>query len=285
MTHEPNQNIDWNGAQFQNLDSADIEEVIIGNDVDEDQVVVNADADNLNFSSSEAGKNHPVIVQTSEDEGNGEGGRSLSLLASSNSSSDQGERPNLVWMSDQTGAGERERIATAVAHPSHNHFSIYTKEDSIGSGDTALKKRLNIGAGSTKSSIEWVNMTTWTAKVESKASIIGRSGGFNFRLKAADNSSDTRIKMEDGDGNETFKQFYDASTSSFKFQNKNGQFIKVYDSTNDIEFADGGTEVFTLTGSNETNDGMTADPESATEDAFISVSIGSNNYQIPLYSA
>lgn len=39
------------------------------------------------------------------------------------------------------------------------------------------------------------------------------------------------------------------------------------------------------TGTTETNDGMTSDPETATEDAFISVDIGGNSYQIPLYSA
>lgn len=46
-----------------------------------------------------------------------------------------------------------------------------------------------------------------------------------------------------------------------------------------------GTPNIELEATTETNDGMTADPESATEDAFWSVKIGSTQYQIPLYAA
>lgn len=52
-----------------------------------------------------------------------------------------------------------------------------------------------------------------------------------------------------------------------------------------VKISPSDTEAFTVTGSDETNDGMTADPETATEDAHIAVDIGDNSYQIPLYSA
>lgn len=46
-----------------------------------------------------------------------------------------------------------------------------------------------------------------------------------------------------------------------------------------------GTPNIELEATTETNDGMTADPETATEDAYWTVKIGSTEYQIPLYSA
>lgn len=47
--------------------------------------------------------------------------------------------------------------------------------------------------------------------------------------------------------------------------------------------ASGGSH--THTGTNQTGDGMTADPESATEDGYLQIDIGTNSYQIPIYSA
>lgn len=52
----------------------------------------------------------------------------------------------------------------------------------------------------------------------------------------------------------------------------------------ELLFSLGGSEVYSLVSSTESNDGMVADPETATEDAFFNVSIGSNTYQVPLYS-
>lgn len=53
----------------------------------------------------------------------------------------------------------------------------------------------------------------------------------------------------------------------------------------EIGFASGGAEVYTLTGSSETGDGMTADPETAQEDGFLQIDIGTTSYQVPIYAA
>lgn len=53
-------------------------------------------------------------------------------------------------------------------------------------------------------------------------------------------------------------------------------------SANTLGLLDG---AITITGSTETGKGMTAVSETATEDVFLEVDVGSNSYQIPPYDA
>jgi hypothetical protein len=59
----------------------------------------------------------------------------------------------------------------------------------------------------------------------------------------------------------------------------------VFSSSGGMQLQANNAEAMTLQSSTETADGMTADPESGAEDAYLSVQIGANSYQIPLYNA
>lgn len=126
--------------------------------------------------------------------------------------------------------------------------------------------------------------------------------GDNYQI---DEDSNGDLVVRDGNGNTVLKHDHSADEWQAITSLSAGDFVATSDGTaadpvieiNDADsglfrpaadqlgIALAGAEVLSLTGSTETNDGMTANPETATEDAFLELNIGANSYQIPLYTA
>jgi len=64
-------------------------------------------------------------------------------------------KANISWYSHGDATGNPEQLAAITAHPAHNHWSLYTKQDAIGQGDTAIAKRLDVPGGSPRVTPTW----------------------------------------------------------------------------------------------------------------------------------
>jgi len=86
-------------------------------------------------------KSGPLQVLGSAD------GQGLQLQNQDDSQSTGPGRANITWWSHGDATGAAEQLAALTSHPSDNHFSIYTKTDGVGAGDTGVTKRVNIPGG------------------------------------------------------------------------------------------------------------------------------------------
>lgn len=94
-------------------------------------------------------------------------------------------KASIYWYSDSG-----ERLASTVAHPTDNHYSIYTKSDAVGNGDTGLEKRLDIGGGSENVEVNWQNTnvvrTTSDENAAQNELVVDDSGNYDGLYKITD---------------------------------------------------------------------------------------------------
>lgn len=85
----------------------------------------------------------------------GDSGQGI-ILQNKDDSQDTGAgRANITWYSDS-----EEYLTALTSHPSHNHFSIYTRNGPLGSSAN-LEKRMDIGGGSDLVTVKYKNLAEW----------------------------------------------------------------------------------------------------------------------------
>ena len=120
-------------------------------------------------------------------------------------------RANIGWITAGEATGTPERGAVLAWHPSDNTLHAYTKADPVGSGNTALAKRLDIGGGATDVTVSWKGID----KVNYSAS----ESDVQVDYQPGTATSDTTLRFQDETGaNRWLVQHYNSDAGQLRFR-------------------------------------------------------------------
>lgn len=148
-------------------------------------------------------------------------------------------RASITWVSRGDETEQGEMLASATAHPSDNHFSVYTRKSQMGDGPYDLVKRLDIEGGSNSTTVRWSNNSMFAIRnPHGNAHVMIRGvDSTDIDLRPMSSSGDAGIHFRDG-GSLEWRLFRDASEHAFRMYNykRDSEAFRITATDNSIDF-------------------------------------------------
>lgn len=118
-------------------------------------------------------------------------GQAIMLQNRDDSESSGPGRASITWVSHGDATDQGETIASITAHPSDNHYSVYTRNSPVGEGPHDLTKRLDIQGGAKSTAVRWSNNSKY---------VVSNSEGNAHLMLSGDTHADLDLRPMSSSG-------------------------------------------------------------------------------------